>query len=93
MNDDRFDRLLSFIHRLGEAKIHYELAHNLDDAISVEIRVPGEYWEVDFWADGDVYVERFRSNGHIDEASALEELFERFSDKEEPVTQDGNARK
>ena len=43
---------------------------------------PGEYWEIEFLEDGEVDVERFRSNGHIDDESALEELFAQFSDEE-----------
>ncbi len=92
MTADRFDRVLAFLRRLDEAKIHYEMSHYRDDAISVKVTVPGERWEVDFLEDGDVDVERFLSNGHIDDESALDELFARFSDKEELVTDDGVAR-
>lgn len=75
MNADRFDKLLAFLDRLDKAKIPYRIMKHLYDAISVEANAPGEHWEVDFFADGEVYVERFRSNGHIDDESTLEELF------------------
>ena len=57
-----------------------------EGAISVVVRVPGEYWEVDFLEDGDVDVERFVSSGAIEEESALDELFARFSDQEQEPT-------
>jgi hypothetical protein len=89
---DRFDKLLTFLRDLDRMKIYYELAHNLEDAISVVIAVPGQRWEVDFLEDGSVYVERFVSNGHIDDESAFAELFAKFSDEEAPVTHDATAR-
>lgn len=82
---DRVDKLMDFLDRLDTAKIHYQLKKHLEEAISVEVCAPGERWEVDFFADGDVYVERFRSNGHIDEEETLEELFELCSDEEKPA--------
>ena len=86
MNPDRFDKLLNFIRRLEEAKIYYQLASHRDDAISVIVTVPGQRWEVDFLADGDVDVERFVSTGDIDDESALKELFEKFAERPESDT-------
>ena len=80
MIHDNFAKLLAFLNRLEEAKIFFALKRNRYDAVSVEIRVPGEYWEVDFLNDGSVDVERFKSDGEVDEESVLEELFAEFSD-------------
>ena len=80
MTDDRFDKVLAFLHRLDAAKIHYILGHYRDDAVSVKIAVPGERWEVDFLDDGSVDVERFASNGEIYDESMLDELFAKYSD-------------
>ena len=93
MKRDPFAKLLDFLARLEKARITYRLSKHIEDAISVEARAPGEHWEVDFFADGDVYVERFRSNGHIDEESSLAELFRLCSDEEEPAPQSANASK
>jgi hypothetical protein len=84
MKDDRFDKLLAFLDRLDNAKVPYRLSKHLYDAISVEAYAPSEHWEIDFLADGDVYVERFRSNGHIDDETVLDELFRLCSDEERP---------
>src|SRR2546430_8328237 len=94
MKRDQFAKLLAFLDRLHDAKIPYRLSHHIEDAISVEAHAPSEHWEVDFFADGDVYVERFRSNGHIDEESSLAELFRLCSDEEEePAPQSADASK
>ena len=82
MNEDRFDRVLAFLRRLEGARIHHEVASYREDALSVVVRVPGEYWEIDFLADGGVDVERFVSDGTLEDESALSELFARFSDEE-----------
>src|SRR5437870_3828954 len=93
MKRNPFAKLLVFLDRLHKAKIAYRLSHHIEDAISVEAHAPSELWEVDFFADGDVYVERFRSNGHIDEESSLAELFRVCSDEEEPAAQSADASK
>jgi hypothetical protein len=85
MSADRFDKLLAFLDRLDQAKVPYTLKKHLEDAVSVVARAPGEYWEIDFLSDGEVYVERFRSDGRIHDEAALEELFALWSDDEPPT--------
>jgi hypothetical protein len=75
MKQDRFDRLLGFLQRLDQAGFHYTLANYREDAVSVQVHVPSEHWEVDFLADGSIEVERYRSDGTIHDESALDELF------------------
>jgi hypothetical protein len=97
MNRNQFDKMLAFLERLDAAKISYTMEHSRDDAIMVVAFAPGEYWEIEFVADGDVDVERYRSDGHIDDESAFDELFNLCSDEEklestEPAaTHDHNA--
>lgn len=92
MNTDRFDKLLAFLRRLEDAKISHQVADYREGAVSVVVRGPGEYWEIDFLEDGEVEIERFRSNGHIDDESALAELFAKFSDEEAAIGHDATAR-
>ncbi|HMC64088.1 MAG TPA: hypothetical protein VKI65_04050 [Gemmataceae bacterium] len=90
--NDPFRQFLGLLERLREAKIAYKLRQSRDDALMIDVNVPGQRWEIEFVDYGDevhVEIERFVSNGHIDDESALEELFAKFSDKDEPVT--GNA--
>jgi len=47
----------------------------------VDIAVPGERWEVEFFEDGHVEVEVFRSTSDgLEGEEALDRLFEKFSD-------------
>lgn len=91
MNANPYARLLALLERLDEAKIPYTLSHSRDDAVMVCAFAPGEYWEIEYMEDGGVDIERYRSNGHIDDESALEELFAQFSDDEVPATHDATA--
>lgn len=77
---DKIDQLLQLLDRLDKAHIHYTLMHNRFDAISVAVAVPGQRWEIDVLADGEVNVEVFRSDGTIYEEPKLEDLFREFSD-------------
>jgi hypothetical protein len=76
----RNTQLLSFLNDLRKGKIHYRLDQHRDDAIMVEVAVPGARWEIEFLDDGSVEAEVFRSDGTIHDASALDELIQRHSD-------------
>jgi hypothetical protein len=67
-------RLLTFLNQLRKGRIHYRLDQHRDDAIMVEIAVPGERWEVEFLDDGTVEAEVFRSDGTIYDADSLDDL-------------------
>ena len=73
------DALLKFISRLEESNIYYTLEHNRDDTIVVVVTVPGERWEVEFYSDGNVEIEIFKSQGEIKDKSEIERLFEEFA--------------
>jgi len=67
--------LIVFIKQLDEAKLWYRL-ESIRDAILVTVSTPGTIWEVEFFEDGRVEVERFRSDGRIDDEKALSALFD-----------------
>ncbi len=93
---DTYGQLLELLSRLREAKIYYQVRQGRYDALMIDVRVPGQRWEIEFVDYGDevqVEVERFVSNGHIDDEAALDELFANFSDKETPVGDNAVARK
>ena len=81
MKTNGMKKLLQLLQRLEDAKIWFRLSRNRHDAVSVEVVAPGERWEIDFMEDGSVDVERFRSNGHIDDESVLDELFALCNDE------------
>ncbi len=82
MNQNPFSKLLAFLERLDQAKIQYVLRHSREDALMVVVYAPGQYWEVDFLEDGEIEIERYQSNGHIDDDSVIEELFALWADPE-----------
>lgn len=71
-------KLLDFLCQLDANKIRFTLKHIRDETIMVFISVPGERWEVEFFADGDIEVEVFKSEGDIlsgtDASAALDRL-------------------
>ena len=90
MKCDAFRQFLEVLGRLEKAKIAYDLRHSREDALTMDVFVPGERWEIEFVDYGDevqMEIERFCSNGEIKDESLLEELFARFSDMEEEQTQ------
>ena len=80
MADNPLQDLLDFLTQLDNRKIFYRLSSARPEAIMVEVAVPGERWEIEFFPDGDVEVETFRSSGEIDGREALQRLFNKFSD-------------
>jgi hypothetical protein len=76
MKANQFSKLLAFLERLDKAKVPYDMRHSREDAIMVVAFAPGQYWEIDFLEDGEIEIERFTSNGHIDDdESILNDLF------------------
>jgi hypothetical protein len=74
-------KLLGFLSDLDERKIFHRLSQVRPEAIMVEIAVPGERWEVEFFADGHVEVEVFGpSPGIVGGEEALRRLYDQFSD-------------
>jgi hypothetical protein len=66
-------KLLRFLDQLELAKLAYRLEH-VRDSIMVVVAVPGERWEVEFFDDGQVEVERFSSSGKIESEEVLDRL-------------------
>ncbi len=73
--------LNDFLNKLEERKIFYKLDKIRNEAIMVEVAVPGERWEVEFMDDGSIQIEKFISDGGVmyDEKE-LNTLFKDFSD-------------
>jgi len=73
-------KLLDFLSKLHEHKISYRLSNPREESIMAVIDVPGERWEVEFFADGHVEVEVFKTTVEIEGEEALARLFEKYSD-------------
>jgi hypothetical protein len=74
-SQNALEKVLRFLDKLEDAKIWYRLYH-IRDSILVLLAVPGEHWEVEFFSDAHVEIERFRSTGPVDsDESVLDTLF------------------
>lgn len=60
------EKLLAFCTALNERRAHYELLVVRPEAIMVLLSVPGERWEIEFFPDGHIELERFVSQGVAD---------------------------
>lgn len=63
-------KLLRLLDRLERAKIAYRLEH-VRESVLVSIAVPGERWEVEFFPDGSIEIERFWSRGTVEVDESL----------------------
>jgi len=72
--------VFELIARLNAARIFHSISSIRDDAVLIEASVPGERWEIELFADGHIEVERYRSDGHIADETALAALFARASE-------------
>jgi hypothetical protein len=69
------EKLLRFIERLEAQHVWYRLEH-VRDSMLVLLSIPGQRWEVEFFPDGRVEVERFVSTGKIEDEDTLASLSE-----------------
>ena len=68
------EKLLKFLNDLEDKHIYYKL-NKVRDSIMVEVAIPGERWEIEFFEDGSVEVEKFISQGEILDETELKKLF------------------
>lgn len=64
---------------LDRRRANYELKI-VRDALMVMVSVPGERWEIEFFDDGRVEVERFISQGVSEDQDAATRVLEYFDD-------------
>jgi hypothetical protein len=71
MNGNPLQAMLDFLLALDERKIFYRLSRVREEALMVEVAIPGERWEVEFFADGRIETERFVTEGIVRSDPAL----------------------
>ena len=74
------DDVLRFCARLNERHASYELSADRPEAIRVTLDVPGERWEIDFFPDGHIELERYIGQGVVDAGPAELEAALRYYD-------------
>ena len=75
LNGSSLAHLSAFLVRLEDARISYQLASVREGAVMVQIAVPGERWEIEFFSDRPIEVEGFRGGDPIAGSAAIENLF------------------
>lgn len=69
--------LHSFIRELDATRTHYALTAVREGAVMVQVALPGERWEVEFFDDREPEVEVFRGDGSIFGPEKLTDLWEK----------------
>jgi hypothetical protein len=69
------DDVAGFLLRLKVAGIHHTLTTVREGAVMVQVTVPGERWEIEFFPDRPPEIEIFRSDGSIGGAELFDQLF------------------
>lgn len=72
--------LHEFIHELDASRTHYALTSVREGAVMVQVTLPGERWEVEFFDARDPEIEVFLSDGTIHGPEKLAELCEKAKD-------------
>lgn len=67
-----------FCRELDRRHVVYDLRIVRDEALMMSVAVPGERWEIEFFDDGRIELERFVSQGVVDAPGALAELLAWF---------------
>ena len=75
---DAFQHMMRIIASLENHGIWYRLDKfgTETDTIMITIAIPGERWEIEVDQAGEVYIEKFRSDGSIYPEDELERMLE-----------------
>ena len=65
-------------HELDRRHVAYQLLIVRDAALMVAVTLPGERWEIEFFEDGRIELERFVSQGVVNARGVQAELLARL---------------
>ncbi|HEV3048680.1 MAG TPA: hypothetical protein VGX50_00125 [Longimicrobium sp.] len=83
MNGNPLQAMLDFLLALEARGMFHRLSRVRAEALMVEVAIPGERWEVEFFADGHVETERFVAAGGVQgDPATLDLLLARGSEGE-----------
>lgn len=80
MKQNPFGKIMAFLDKLEANAIPYTISRAREEALLINVAVPGERWEIEFMTDGSVEIERFCSDGEIADERALGDLFARYAE-------------
>ena len=70
--------LLTLLQRLKDAGVYYVISDPTEGAVMIEAAVPGQRWEIELHAHGQVSVEVFVSTNGVQGPKVLDALLEQF---------------
>ena len=73
--EEALSNLLKFLDDLRAEGVNFRLGQSRSTAIMVEVFVPRERWEIEFFADGSIDVDRFVGAEGVQNAPHLRELW------------------
>lgn len=73
-------KINEFLNKLEEKNIYYKLGKVREEALMMEVAVPGQRWGIEFLDDGTIDIEKFLSDGEIYDKAELDTLIRDFSD-------------
>ena len=76
-----YKRLLDFLSRLEQERIHYTLEHNRPESLMILAVMPGRRWDIKFFLDGHVETESFVSEGVKSDEKAEAQLEQFWRDQ------------
>ncbi|OIJ20144.1 hypothetical protein BKP45_10180 [Anaerobacillus alkalidiazotrophicus] len=76
----KLKEFIAFLNKLEGNSIFYKLNKVRNEAIMVEVTVPGQRCEIEFLEDGTVDIEKFIRDKDMYGVNELETLFKEFSD-------------
>jgi len=77
MCQNAFANFLLFLDELERRKIAYDIVHVRSDTLMAQLYVPGQRWEVEFYADGRIELEVFQGSSGVKYVK-YEDLLERL---------------
>jgi hypothetical protein len=69
-----------FIRQLEASRVHYALTSVREGAVMVQVAIPGERWEVEFFEDREPAIEVFSSDGSMFGPEKLADLRDKARD-------------
>jgi hypothetical protein len=69
-----FEEVLEFLNNLDGLSVKYRIDKPRRDSVMIEFATPGYRWEVEFFPDKTIEVEKFVSDGGVRSDLRLEDL-------------------
>ena len=77
--------LYRILAQLESAKIYFTLTRTRDETVMILAQVPGRHYEIEVFADGEIEVEVYKSDGQIGGQELVDDLLRDYAEPNEPV--------